>query len=259
MSVIDGADFGSGFLSGMISSVISSGTQPLKIKSVDLRNAITIASGGLSGGISSSIAGGNFWAGVRQGLITSGLNHVAHVVKTFIQKTNTLVVGILGAGGNTVGNSDFTKFIEKKGGKIFTSSQPDGSTRFGNDGDNKIMDYIKQNSNSNTKVELYGYSRGGAAVIRIVNKMSSFSFSRIILFDPHSLNAGLFPHEITNRHSKSIITFWQKKMISVSNPFTGSPVYSNYTFIQNIDLTNKNVNHNTIVQFALSNYTHMFP
>jgi hypothetical protein len=44
----------------------------------DLRNALTIASGGLSGGISASIAGGSFWAGVRQGLITSGLNHVAH-------------------------------------------------------------------------------------------------------------------------------------------------------------------------------------
>lgn len=37
-----------------------------------------IASGGLSGGISSSIAGGNFWDGARQGIITSGLNHLAH-------------------------------------------------------------------------------------------------------------------------------------------------------------------------------------
>ncbi|MGB6084374.1 MAG: hypothetical protein WBF63_09170 [Moheibacter sp.] len=44
----------------------------------DIFKAITIASGGLSGGISSTIAGGSFWAGARQGLITSGLNHVAH-------------------------------------------------------------------------------------------------------------------------------------------------------------------------------------
>src|SRR5690606_11796224 len=41
-------------------------------------NAATIAAGGLSGGISSTIAGGNFWAGARQGLITSGLNHSLH-------------------------------------------------------------------------------------------------------------------------------------------------------------------------------------
>jgi hypothetical protein len=39
-----------------------------------------IASGGLSGGLSSSIAGGKFWDGFRQGIITSGLNHAMHGV-----------------------------------------------------------------------------------------------------------------------------------------------------------------------------------
>ncbi|MGG5506206.1 MULTISPECIES: hypothetical protein [unclassified Myroides] len=38
-----------------------------------------IAGGGLSGGISSTIAGGDFWYGMRQGLIVSGLNHVVHM------------------------------------------------------------------------------------------------------------------------------------------------------------------------------------
>lgn len=37
-----------------------------------------IGVGGLSGGIGSSIAGGSFWNGVGQGIITSGLNHAAH-------------------------------------------------------------------------------------------------------------------------------------------------------------------------------------
>lgn len=50
----------------------------------DLIKAATIAAGGLSGGISSTIAGGNFWAGARQGLITSGLNHVAHAIQNKI-------------------------------------------------------------------------------------------------------------------------------------------------------------------------------
>ena len=36
-----------------------------------------IASGGVSGGFSSMIAGGNFMDGFRQGIIVSGLNHVA--------------------------------------------------------------------------------------------------------------------------------------------------------------------------------------
>ncbi|MBB1139285.1 hypothetical protein [Myroides sp. WP-1] len=38
-----------------------------------------IAGGGLSGGISSTIAGGDFWQGMRQGLIVSGLNHAMHM------------------------------------------------------------------------------------------------------------------------------------------------------------------------------------
>ncbi len=41
--------------------------------------AVMIASGGFSGGISSIIAGGKFIDGFKQGLITSGLNHVAHM------------------------------------------------------------------------------------------------------------------------------------------------------------------------------------
>ncbi|MBB1148918.1 hypothetical protein H4K35_02035 [Myroides sp. NP-2] len=38
-----------------------------------------IASGGLSCGISSTISCGDFWQGMRQGLITSGLNYVLHM------------------------------------------------------------------------------------------------------------------------------------------------------------------------------------
>jgi len=38
-----------------------------------------LTSGGLTGGLSSTIAGGKFIDGFRQGLITSGLNHVAHM------------------------------------------------------------------------------------------------------------------------------------------------------------------------------------
>ena len=38
------------------------------------------AAGGLSGGITSTIAGGDFWDGVCNGLISSGLNHAMHLV-----------------------------------------------------------------------------------------------------------------------------------------------------------------------------------
>jgi hypothetical protein len=47
-----------------------------------------IASGGLSGGFSSAIAGGNFWQGVKQGIITSGLNHAIHGVVAEVKEGN---------------------------------------------------------------------------------------------------------------------------------------------------------------------------
>lgn len=58
----------SGFAAGAVSSLISSGVQNLgisggqlnKFRQSDWYNAATIAAGGLSGGLSSWIAGGNF-------------------------------------------------------------------------------------------------------------------------------------------------------------------------------------------------------
>lgn len=98
MSEIDGGTFAVGFYSGAISSIVSSGIQALGTNFTgrgalqdanrnhlsmngfgqNYAKAVMVVSGGLTGGISSSIAGGNFWQGFRQGTITSGLNHVAH-------------------------------------------------------------------------------------------------------------------------------------------------------------------------------------
>ncbi len=98
----------SGFAAGAISSLVSSGVEALgtdfskgfgqlgvdkdggaimgfaknSFGSGSAIKAVMIASGGLSGGISSSIAGGSFWKGVREGIITSGLNHaVSHGIE----------------------------------------------------------------------------------------------------------------------------------------------------------------------------------
>jgi hypothetical protein len=98
ISSIDGGNFLSGFAAGAISSLVSSGIEALGTQysgngtyqdnfgnygknafgKSDIFKAVMIAGGGLSGGISSVIAGGNFWAGARQGIITSGLNHLGH-------------------------------------------------------------------------------------------------------------------------------------------------------------------------------------
>ena len=44
------------------------------------RITVTIAAGGLSGGVTSTMAGGDFWDGLCNGLISSGLNHAMHLV-----------------------------------------------------------------------------------------------------------------------------------------------------------------------------------
>lgn len=73
-----------------------------------------IAGGGLSGGISSTIAGGDFWKGMRQGLIISGLNHSLHMV---VQES--IGRGIIGTNGKRI---DYT---ENSDGTItWTSNTP---------------------------------------------------------------------------------------------------------------------------------------
>ena len=96
--------------------MISSGVQSLGKIGKELKDVLTIASGGVSGGISASIAGGNFWAGVRQGLITSGLNHVAH---------STLEGDDNGydKDGNKINDNggDFTDYLYDENGNIIES------------------------------------------------------------------------------------------------------------------------------------------
>lgn len=112
ISAIDGGKFGSAFLSGMISSAISSeisalgsGGRSLWVNDAGyltmanfaernpiLLNAIMVTSGGLSGGLSATIAGGKFGDGFKQGLITSGLNHAAHTSAAALQQGSVFKV-----------------------------------------------------------------------------------------------------------------------------------------------------------------------
>lgn len=109
MSAMQDGSFASGFAAGAISSLVSSGIEGLAdsdgmftdedytsytstaTRNPELMKATMLAAGGLSGGLSSSIAGGKFIDGVKQGLITSGLNHLAHMVGDPPSKANKLI------------------------------------------------------------------------------------------------------------------------------------------------------------------------
>ncbi len=73
-----------------------------------------IAGGGLSGGISSTIPGGDFWQGMRQGLIVSGLNHVMHMVENEIKERGLVNSALKREGLNPDDASGVTTGAEAK-------------------------------------------------------------------------------------------------------------------------------------------------
>ena len=80
MNSMTGGDFGSGFLSGSLSSLAATGAHGLLggSNSNFVRGAGTIGSGAVAGGVGSVVGGGSFWDGARNGAISSGLNHGIH-------------------------------------------------------------------------------------------------------------------------------------------------------------------------------------
>ena len=72
-SHLQGGSFGQGFLSGSISSGLSSGATAL-----NFGDAGMIGVGGLGGGIGSAISGGNFFHGFGQGIAVGAFNHALH-------------------------------------------------------------------------------------------------------------------------------------------------------------------------------------
>ncbi|KWW38831.1 MAG: hypothetical protein F083_2118 [bacterium F083] len=75
-----GGNFSIGFASGAVASSITSCTEDLVDKlPTGWKITCMVAAGGLSGGVTASMAGGSFWDGVCNGLICSGLNHALHL------------------------------------------------------------------------------------------------------------------------------------------------------------------------------------
>lgn len=76
---INGGTFAQGFVSGAASSLVATGMGGLTQDMGKLGQAIgTVGGGALAGGVGSSLCGGSFWDGFRNGAISSGLNHAIH-------------------------------------------------------------------------------------------------------------------------------------------------------------------------------------
>ncbi len=117
-SMAQGGDPLSGYVGGGLSSVVGSGFGSINAGSVP-----TLITGSLSGGIGSKLAGGNFWLGIGQGLITVGLNHLEHELLSspddFIYLMDKQGVGNIGVGHSALLIQDINGvwyFISKAGG-----------------------------------------------------------------------------------------------------------------------------------------------
>ncbi len=110
-----GGAFWQGFVSSATASVIS-GAVGLTCTHFKVpegwTTAAMIAAGGLSGGVSASMAGGDFWDGVCNGLICAGLNHALHWVAegvTFVKGCMALGISLTGPIPEGLQNDAFLK------------------------------------------------------------------------------------------------------------------------------------------------------
>ena len=76
-----GGNFWINGASGAVSSLISSGTAYLTRNTpLYCQSIAVVASGTVSGGVTATMMGGDFWEGALNGFITSGMNHAMHLV-----------------------------------------------------------------------------------------------------------------------------------------------------------------------------------
>lgn len=114
-----------GFLSSASSSLVGSALSMYGKTSLFLNSvAFGYAAAGITGGVSSKIAGGNFWEGARNGVITEGLNHLLHdhPVKPNLQKANNLIDKLKEAGWDHSDKdfgSKFDLWRDKNTGEIY--------------------------------------------------------------------------------------------------------------------------------------------
>ncbi|WP_426475977.1 hypothetical protein ACP3T3_11275 [Chryseobacterium sp. CBSDS_008] len=128
-----------------------------------------------------------------------------------------------------------------------------------------IIDYLGKGHKAGRQIVIYGHSRGGAAAVRIANKLGDMNIhvAEVTLYDPVGMYGGgdfVFTHanvmKVTNYYQRNPIDrflFW------ADNPFVGSPVSAKFQWpvINNVDLTGKYfksgklMNHLNITTYAI--------
>jgi hypothetical protein len=146
-----------------------------------------------------------------------------------------------GATSDTVGNVALRNFIQSQGGQVFSRTQA---------GQQQAIAAIKQVLAQNPKepINVTGYSRGADAANQVAGKLGKegISVTKERLIDPVSRTAG--PQHLTVPDNvKQADNYYQKN----GGPFSGGSLANPSANRVDHNLTNEDVNHNTIVEKVL--------
>ncbi|WP_147473910.1 hypothetical protein [Chryseobacterium nematophagum] len=131
-------------------------------------------------------------------------------------------------------------------------------------GDDDIIDYLVNGHKEGKQIKIYGHSCGGAAAVRIANKLGDMFIhvAEVNLYDPVGMYFGgdfIFKHPYVMK----VNNYYQRNpvdgiLIWANNPFIGSPVSGKFQWpvINNVNLTGKYyngvlINHLNITEYAI--------
>jgi dienelactone hydrolase len=205
----------------------------------------TISDIGGSGDIAQAGAGSNATGSATTG--STELTGSSSAAGGAESKKDKIIVGIDGAGSDDLpDNKAIREFGAEIGAEIFNANALSGANN------RKIIKFIRNELKENPEAEvfLFGYSAGGAAAIKIANKLARLGVdvSGLVTFDPHKpARAFGFDTFKLKANVSSVVNFYQrnpvttKRSFGIKHPF-GSNAFLGGTILCDGCGTVKNIN-----------------
>lgn len=172
-------------------------------------------------------------------------------------QAHNIIIAFDGAGSSTLSeNREIKKLADALSAKLFDAKALTGAAI------GRIADYVckRLEGSPDSKVYIFGYSAGGHAAIKLVNKLTKMSLGNkvggMVTFDPHNPRKlfGSSTYTLSNS-TVQVANYYQKKKAfpGSDNPFKGGVVNCNNCTNTNLTINN-NITHLNIVSFVLSKY-----
>ena len=217
MGVLQGGKFGHGFLSGAATQAATGRIDGLQ------HGGHRVLAAAILGGTVSAATGGKFANGAITGAFSRAFNDELHGEDGASEVTDeALVIGIRGFGTDkSGGNPGLIAYVDELGGEMMSEDQARKSI---------------QGAASGTRIELYGYSRGGNAVIDLVNwaGKNDIFIHRVVTIDPHRFVNSEQGFLVTSPLVGEVINYYQRNprtLLRGTNRYRGSPVRSQHSHV----------------------------